>query len=82
MAVVSMGLTIFIFVFVFLSGVGLDFSKPLNEFFVLTLRKHLGNASVEDCNTRSGQRGEVRGHLSLIIILESLSDLLLFTFSL
>ena len=81
MAVVSMELTIFVFVFVFLSEVSLDFSKPLNEFFVLNLRKHLGNASVEDCNTRSGQRGEVRGHLSLIL-LESQSNLLLFTSSL
>ena len=81
MAVVSMELTIFVFVFVFLSEVSLDFSKPLNEFFVLNLRKHLGNASVEGCNTRSGQQGEVRGHLSLIL-LESQSNLLLFTSSL
>ena len=34
-------------VFVSFLGVGLDFFKPLNEIFVLNLRKHLGNESVE-----------------------------------
>ena len=45
MVVVLVELTIFIFAS--LLGVGLDFSKSLNEFFVLNLYKHLGNGSVE-----------------------------------
>ena len=45
MTVISVELTKL--VFVSFSGVILDFFKPLNELFMLNLRKHLGNGSVE-----------------------------------
>ena len=52
MAVILVELTIF--VFVSLSGVGLDFSRPLNEFFELNLCQHLGDGRIE------GHKYEVR----------------------
>ena len=69
-------------VFVSFWGVGLDFSKPLNELFVLNLRNHLGNGNVEGGKTRLGWQGGVRGCLSLILCLASRSDLLFYISSL
>ena len=45
MPVVSMKFAIFIFVS--LIGVGFYFSEPLYEFFMLDLREHLGDGSVD-----------------------------------
>ena len=36
-----------IFLFISFSGVSLNFFRPLYDFFVLNLRKHLGNGSVK-----------------------------------
>ena len=80
MVVISVEFTIFIFVS--LSGVGLDFFRPLDEFFVLNLCKHLGNGALRGGKTRSGRQGSVKERLSLILYLESRSDLLFFISSL
>ena len=45
MAVIPVELTVLIFVS--LSGISLDFSRPLNEIFVLNLYKHLGNEGIK-----------------------------------
>ena len=45
MPVISVELTIFIFVP--FMGINLDFSRLLDEFFVLDLYEYLGNESVE-----------------------------------
>ena len=43
--VISMELTVL--VIVSFAGIGFDFSRPLDEFFMLDLREHLGDGSIE-----------------------------------
>ena len=62
-------------------GISLYLLRPFYEFFMLNLCKYLGDGSVGS-STRLGWQGRVRGRLSLILLLESRSDLLLFTSSL